>query len=231
MKIVVETKGQKILVLSETLSDDNFLMTLKSRVFNSWFGKISPKLGVQEVNITNVDFKGRPSKDNVLFVRIHVKTKYLPYVKSIEIVGGIVAILPIINVGSEKYAILVEQDRITAGSDKLLEVPAGIIDNISPHDEAIREVSEELGISLKNDELKALCDYPLHSDMTILSCTTMFYYFEQEWSINKLNSFSGRKTGLSEEGENITLRIIPLDSLQKVTTDQKTIVAKALYDK
>ena len=46
----------------------------------------------------------------------------------------------------------------------------------------------------------------------------------------ELDSYMGKATGLMEEGEYICLKVIPLDSLVKETSDAKALCAYSLYN-
>lgn len=72
--------------------------------------------------------------------------------------GGSVAVLMIVRPSDsrdERWVIMTEQPRIPAGSLAFMEIPAGMIDDNSGKfaGEAAREIREEVGLTIKADEL------------------------------------------------------------------------------
>ena len=56
------------------------------------------------------------------------------------------------------------------------------------------------------------------------------FLYEKDVTKEELDSYMGKATGLMEEGEYICLKVIPLDSLVKETSDAKALCAYSLYN-
>jgi 8-oxo-dGTP pyrophosphatase MutT (NUDIX family) len=143
------------------------------------------------------------------------------------------------------------QPRIPAGSLAFPEIPAGMLDDSGTFaGGAAKEIYEETGLSIPQDEL---------IDMTSLAWTSLQsddVQHDQEESLQKavypspggsdefiplflcqkripskeIEAMQGRLSGLRDEGEKITLKIVPLANLWKEgLRDGKTLAAWALY--
>lgn len=147
-----------------------------------------------------------------------------------------------------KRAILTIQPRIPAGSLAFPEIPAGMLDNSGTFaGGAAKEIHEETGLSIPQDELvdmtslasqsvgepsqdaeslqKAVYPSPGGSDEFIpLFCC------QKRMPRQDIDGLQGRLSGLRQEGEKITLKIVPLEDLWKEgLRDGKTLAAWALY--
>jgi 8-oxo-dGTP pyrophosphatase MutT (NUDIX family) len=145
----------------------------------------------------------------------------------------------------EQYTILTIQPRIAAGSLAFAEIPAGMLDGGTFSGGAAKELKEETGLELREDEL---------IDMTALTAASPSNYTSE--SLQKalypspggcdeyipiflcrkriaraqLEELQGKLTGLRDEGEKITLKIIRLEDLwREGCRDGKTLAAWALY--
>jgi len=100
---------------------------------------------------------------------------------------------------------------------------------------AIIELEEELGIKIAEKDLTDLsglagCNQGVYLSPGASDETLRFFSFTRDVTEEEMASMNGRCTGLISEGEQITLKIVPLDDLLTVA-DAKTIVAYALYQK
>ncbi len=147
--------------------------------------------------------------------------------------GGAVGMLVVLN---KKFAVLTVQPRVPTGDFEFVELPAGMLDGSGNFaGVAAKEIEEELDLKIAAADLKSLDAVagfakgffvsPGGSDETI-----RLFYYEAEVSDEQLAAMNGKATGLIEEGEQINLKIVPLEDLWKIP-DGKTIVAYTLYKK
>lgn len=143
------------------------------------------------------------------------------------------------------------QPRIPAGSLSFPELPAGMLDDGGTFaGGAAKEIYEETGLSISEDELfdltalahdspqkttgddlpgeklhKAVYPSPGGSDEFV-----PLFMCQKRMRRNQIHEMQGRLTGLRNEGEKITLKIVPLEDLWKDgLRDGKALAALALY--
>jgi ADP-sugar diphosphatase len=130
--------------------------------------------------------------------------------------------------------VLTVQPRIATGQFDFEEIPAGMLDGSGNFaGVAAKEIEEELGFKIKESELIDLSSFAGHSRGAFTSPggsdeTTRFFAFIRKVSARELASITGRCTGLISEGEQITLKVVPLEDLWMIP-DTKTITAYTLY--
>jgi ADP-sugar diphosphatase len=146
----------------------------------------------------------------------------------------------------EKHVILTVQPRIAAGSLAFTELPAGMVDGSGNFNgAAAREIKEELGIEIGEGKLKNL------TELAIPSATTdedealpqalfpspggsdehiSIFLHERRVPRSQLAEWTGKLTGLRDEGEKITLKLVPLKDLwREGGRDGKTVAAYGFY--
>ncbi|KAH0600087.1 hypothetical protein MHUMG1_01083 [Metarhizium humberi] len=150
----------------------------------------------------------------------------------------------------ERYVVLTVQPRVPAGSLSFVELPAGMVDDAgSFRGAAAKEIEEELGITIHEDELVSLNDLAAEvaghreeddgeglptamfpsaggcdEHITIFSC-------ERRIPRSQLSEWNGRLTGLRSEGEKITLKLVPMKNLwMEGARDAKCLGALALWE-
>jgi ADP-sugar diphosphatase len=148
--------------------------------------------------------------------------------------------------------VLTVQARIAAGSMTFVELPAGMLDDGTFAGTAAHEIKEECGIDVSENELINMSELSLDKTPTSESglaadglLGTGFYpspgacdehmavFLCQKTVLRKdLKNWQGRLTGLREEGEKITLKLVPLNDIWRVAArDGKALVAVLLYEK
>ncbi|KAG6024403.1 hypothetical protein E4U19_003823 [Claviceps sp. Clav32 group G5] len=149
----------------------------------------------------------------------------------------------------ERYVVLTVQPRVPAGSLAFVELPAGMVDDSgSFKGAAAKEIEEELGLEIHEDEL--VCLSQLADDAVKYSgnegeqlpaavfpsaggCDeyVTIYCYEKRIPRAQLNDWSGRLTGLRSEGEKITLKVVHMKDLWKEgARDAKCLAAVALWE-
>jgi ADP-sugar diphosphatase len=145
----------------------------------------------------------------------------------------------------DKHAILTIQPRIAGGTLAFAEIPAGMLDGGTFSGTAAKELDEETGLKVTESELIDMTALAIgdsaYSNGEMLKkavypspggCDEYIPLFLCEKRIPraKMEEFRGKLTGLREEGEKITLKLVPLKSLWKEgARDGKTLAAWALY--
>jgi len=144
----------------------------------------------------------------------------------------------------ERYAVLTVQPRAAAGSLAMVELPAGMVDDGSFSGAAAKEIQEELGIEIAESELTCLSDLakPADSGEEALplamfpspgACDEHITIFMHEKRVarHQLKEWSGKLTGLRDEGEKITLKLVPMRDLwREASRDAKALCAVALWE-
>ncbi|KAJ2712236.1 hypothetical protein H4R19_002861 [Coemansia spiralis] len=133
------------------------------------------------------------------------------------------------------YVVLVEQPRLAVPDLALLELPAGMLDGQGEFaGTAARELREETGLAIGADELIDIT--PATAGCGVLpspgACDEFLRFFACEKVVSEpeLRTLQGRLTGLRDEGELITLRLVRLCDLWTSTRDMQALAAVYLWD-
>jgi len=150
--------------------------------------------------------------------------------------------------GSEdpEYVILTLQPRIAAGSLSFVELPAGMIDDSGSFaGAAAKEIREETGLEISGDELLDMTELARQTssedDEPHLQAAVYpspggsdefipIFLARKTLPLPEIEELRGKLTGLRDDDEKITLKIVPLGQVWKVAgRDGKTLAAMALY--
>ncbi|KAL1865644.1 hypothetical protein VTK73DRAFT_5118 [Phialemonium thermophilum] len=155
----------------------------------------------------------------------------------------------------ERYVLMTVQPRVAAGSLAFAELPAGMVDDESGNfaGAAAREIQEELGLEIPARELTCLSELAGQRDGTKreegeegLEAEGLpravfpspggsdeyipIYLHERRVPRAQLGEWTGRLTGLRDEGEKITLKLVRMDDLwREGARDAKCLAALALW--
>eukprot|EP00934_Nitzschia_sp_Nitz4_P001405 Nitzschia sp. Nitz4//scaffold12_size214221//78391//81058//NITZ4_001496-RA/size214221-augustus-gene-0.6-mRNA-1//1//CDS//3329535008//1405//frame0 len=224
-------------------------LALKSEIFQTWVRRCqqvqgSKRIELEHVEIQSVDMFG---SSRVGFLKLKAeaylldestgKRNQLPGICFLR--GGSVAILVALIGADQTYSLLVDQPRIPIGQVSCLELPAGMIDSVNDgvSGTAAKEMEEECGIKLRPSELVDLTELACQDAVKSghLPCSAVppspggsdeflrYMYYEVQVSDEELKSMQGRLTGLQDEGEVIILKVVPMDSLWRLSGDNKAI--------
>ncbi|KAF2819382.1 hypothetical protein CC86DRAFT_472187 [Ophiobolus disseminans] len=165
--------------------------------------------------------------------------------------GGSVAMLIVVQpsdaVGeNEKQVIFTVQPRIAAGSLAFIEIPAGMLDGNSFRGAAAAELKEEAGLEVKEDDLINMCELASDSSdesssetietamyPSVGACDEFIPLFlcQKRLTRRHMQWLKGKATGLRNEGEKITLKLVPLSrAWREGARDAKALAALALYE-
>jgi ADP-sugar diphosphatase len=144
--------------------------------------------------------------------------------------------------------VLTVQPRPAAGSLGFAELPAGMVDGAEEGKfvgQAAREMQEELGVEIKEDELVCLSELvevdgdtgdkrlPRAMYPSPGACDEYIpiYMHERRVPREQLKEWEGRLTGLRDHGERITLKLVKMKDLWKEgSRDAKCLAAVALWE-
>ncbi|KAK4960718.1 hypothetical protein LTR28_004993 [Elasticomyces elasticus] len=148
----------------------------------------------------------------------------------------------------DKHVILTVQPRIPAGTLALPELPAGMLDDSGSFSGgAAKEIEEETGLKVEQDDLVDLTSLAFSTDPhdstgerlqkamypSAGGCDEFvpLFLYQKRIPRNQLKEWQGKLTGLRDQGEKITLKVVPLKDLWKEGgRDSKALSAWALYE-
>lgn len=204
------------------------------------------------IEIQSYDLVGKEGKKRPLFIKLkanveNAKGEFIPAVVFLR--GGSVAVLIIVRPTDsldERYVIMTEQARIPAGSLSFMEIPAGMIDpdDASFGGTAARELEEEVGLKLKEEDLINMTELALkgHETEEMLQdamypspggCDEFIsiYLWEREMDRMQIDGLRGKLGGVRSEREHIRIRLLNYEKLLQVgARDGKTLAAWSLYE-
>jgi ADP-sugar diphosphatase len=192
-----------------------------------WRETLSPDFEIETLDIQTIDMFG----PNVGFIKFNanVKCKGLPVPGIVFMRGASVAILIILSVNGEKFVLCTKQARFPIGASEFLEIPAGMMDEDGNFlGVAAKELEEETHIKIDKKDL-------IHLGGVFPSpggCDEFIEFFALELIVDqtRFNEIQGAATGNLEEGEKITLEIIPYREAHMLT-DAKTLCALLKYER
>jgi ADP-sugar diphosphatase len=125
------------------------------------------------------------------------------------------------------------------GQVSLLELPAGMVDNVNDSitGTAAKEMEEECGIKIRPSDLVDMTELAFQDAVRAGhlpcagippspgGCDELIRYMYAERIVNKqdLDEMRGRLQGLREHGEYITLQVVSMEEMWKVSGDAKTM--------
>ena len=219
---------------------------------NHEFNKSPYKL--REITVQSVDWFGSGDKKRLGFVKFSAQItndngEHLP--GAVFMRGSSVAMLLVLQPDdvpdtdeSEKHVLLTVQPRLAAGSLAFPEIPAGMLDDAGSFaGGAAKEIEEETGLVVKDEDLIDMTALALQNEdsaeqlqkgvfTTPGACDEFvpIFYYQKKLPRKELEEFRGKLTGLRDEGEKITLKVVKLEDLwREGARDAKTLSAWALY--
>jgi len=157
-----------------------------------------------------------------------IKNKKIKRIVQLE--GDSVVIIPVLKLKNKKklMTILVKQFRLPVGSETL-EFPSGSVKSNLYKDQALKEIFEETGLKIKKNNLIKLNNKPIFMLPSNNFARVNFYYFIKKIDLNWIKRNDKKKTGIKNEGELITTKIVTFDSL-KFTQSASVIVGLKLLN-
>lgn len=218
----------------------NLSEVLRCQNFINWTQKVDPELDVRSIDIQSVDYFGNGRIGFIKFKSLVYKKsvpegRHIPGIVFMR--GPSVAILLVLNCNGMKYTIVTRQPRTPIADASFTEIPAGVFDGEQFAGVAAKELREEVGLSIESSQLVDMTaavygsKYPgIYPSPGGCDEYIKLFLYEKDVTKEELDSYMGKATGLMEEGEYICLKVIPLDSLVKETSDAKALCAYSLYN-
>ncbi|KAG9232274.1 NUDIX family hydrolase-like protein [Amylocarpus encephaloides] len=145
----------------------------------------------------------------------------------------------------ERYVLLTSQPRPAAGGLRFVELPAGMVEDGTFKGAAAKEIEEELLMNIPEDQLINLTELAIEGDVqgaedlpramfpSAGGCDECIQLFMHERRVprEQLKEWTGKMTGLRDEGEKITLKLIKVEDLWwEGARDAKALSALALWE-
>lgn len=129
----------------------------------------------------------------------------------------------------EEYLLLVRQRRICDGG-LIYEHVAGMVDGSdSPLEVAVREASEEAGITLASHQLVALNEQPLFPSTGTSDEALYFFYTEITLPKAEIMALDSQQMGISSEHEHISTHVVPISAAPTLITNTNGLLNYYLY--
>ncbi len=211
---------------------------LTSHKMISWLDGMDPKMGLVGIKIRDVVMFGPERVGRVLFDMVcEPDGVRSAFDKTVCLWGAAVHALIVLRCEGQEFVIFTEQKRECVGRMNLLELPAGLCDDEENSlDVMVREIEEETGITARPEALINLSRmaYGQTFPGVYLSAGgtdeyTILYLLQTVATREEVNAINGRKTGLAAEGENITLRVIPISEAPFRSPDAGSLSALFFY--
>ena len=234
-------------------------MAVASEPFTTWYRRCEKPQGLQQIEIHSVEIQSVDlfGARGVGFVKINShctlvvdgethREHRLPGICFLR--GSAVSIFVALYCeDGSVHSLLVDQPRIPIGQVSCLEVPAGMVDDETETVAgiAVKEMEEECGIVVTPSQLV---------DLTALACQEAvqaghlpiagippspggcdefcrYLYLEKKVTVTELQDMRGRLQGLRDHGEFITLRVVPIADVWKISSDAKAMISLFLLDR
>lgn len=211
-----------------------------SDLVQNWIAGLDPKFKLKAFEIQSFDTVVRNGKEEILFVKIKAEiydqqSRRLPGIVFLR--GASVGILIILKVKKEEYVVLIKSSLPAIGQVDYMQLPAGMMDRETDSlNVALRELREETGIDTSGgsminltqmfygDRLKGIYPSPGACDEVI----KLFAYIK-EVDDEEVHRIHGKQTGLASEYEHLTLEVVRISDLCRLTADVKAHSAYIMY--
>ncbi|KAI9502409.1 NUDIX hydrolase domain-like protein [Coemansia spiralis] len=199
--------------------------------FAQWLERLSVPSGfhLDQITVTSVD---RFKSHKIGFMKLHTSVRHhdtsIPGVVFLR--GPSSAILIVLHTRSgASYAVLTEQPRMAAPDFHMLELPAGMLDGGEFVGTSVKEIKEETGLTVEPHELVELTtNTALYPSPGACDEQLRLFVCEKHIGDEELGGIKDRLGGLRDEGELITVRLVPLADLSHVS-DMKVLSALYLW--
>lgn len=202
-------------------------------VFKDWTNRLSADWN-GEVTINAADIWGEPKQVHML--QMTVAREGSPWPVRITLRSETVDVLVVVTDGIKRHAVFVEQERDASGGRVISNAAGGREWSETADEAANRELWEELGLSDTNIkfgvELSLLIPRPVLASPGITNervymmravIQVLPRHFEAF-----LSEMRGKKTGVTAEGEDLTLIVQPASKARGFILDQSDPDAKTL---
>ncbi|KAI8979373.1 hypothetical protein BDF20DRAFT_869154 [Mycotypha africana] len=246
MPHAVTIAKQKVIVNGCT-NDDEFNKVMSFEPFKDWLSAFNKQqeereeeLKLESIDIQNIDYF---KSDKIGFIKFKTNAVYNETGKSVPGIvfmrGGAVSMMIILRTKEEKdKLILTLQPRIPVPHLSFPELPAGMLDGSGNFSgTAAKEIEEETGLQIKENELVDLTELA-YGDQWKGAYTSAggsdeflrLFVCIKQMEKSKVEKLEGKLTGLRDQGESITLKLVNLEDAWKHSPDVKLLSSLALYN-
>jgi 8-oxo-dGTP pyrophosphatase MutT (NUDIX family) len=155
--------------------------------------------------------------DSIIFTKNKKKIS-----RAVQIEWPSVIIVPVLIYKNDIKTLLIEQFRVGSGK-YTLDFPAGIIEDKNIRDSAIREIKEELNISITKQKLKILNKKPVYMLPASNTQLAHFFYFKINVSRSFLKSINNSDSGCANEGEYLKIKVMSFKEIENINTSSVII--------
>jgi len=219
------------------------------RPFQIWVENMNKPAAVDNLKVNNIIFQSVDMfGQRIGFVKyvaatVNAAGNRVPGIVFMR--GGAVGLLVILKLDEEgspdhgkEYTILTIQPRVPVGSVNFAEIPAGMVDGGRFVGAAAKELKEETGIDIQEDQLVDLTSLAYQGNHVGMypsagGCDEVLrlYLYRTTVTREQLNGYQDKLTGVIEDNEVISLKVVPLEDLWVVAPDAKALSALYLYHK
>jgi len=241
---------------NSSISYDEASSALESRPFCQWIEKVSRVFGSRRIDLLGLEIQSIDFIDQRVD-SIKLKVESVLKDDETEIKDGemteicwlrdfSVGILIELDCVEDDtiWSVLVDQPRMNIGAVSALELPVGHVDvdGDSVVGREITEVENSTGLTMKLSQLENLsklayenCSIYNASGLcpALGNCSEFvkIMYARKEITKREMASLRTRLSQMREEGASMTLRVVPLDDLWKVSADMKVVSALFLLER
>lgn len=211
---------------------------ITAQIFQNWLATVSSEVfTLKGIEVQSCDTT--PSGKKILFIKLKVLCLMSDGNTRnwfVVLRGDAVVVLSVLTWQDKKYALLVEQPRLSTGK-RVFELLAGMTDGEADYRAvAVRELEEESQLmsilKLAPEDVVPLFDTePMTASPGLLDEGLYPYYIERDIPSQEVfDTLHGLKGGLEEEMEDIKVHLVPYDDVSKYSMDSKTLATLYLYE-
>ena len=213
-------------------------LIMECNAFKNWFKTITSRndLTINKISISDIDMFGKRIGFLTLVSDVvDSNGDKLPGICKLR--GPSVGVLFFVYMTQTKSfkLLLVKQQRIPIGGVKLLEIPAGMLDDLGNFSgQAAKELKEETGITLTTNDFVSLTPKPLFMSPGGIDEELYLYFYcckETDLGESYLEKVKNAHVfGDKEENEKTIVKLSDLGNICQNITDVKTIVGLPLLN-
>jgi len=238
VRVFAGPETKKIEVVCTADRDIDLNIAINAGPFKEWLEKFNTnEMTLKSVRFQSIDMFGSKVGFLKFFAAVEKDGKKLPGIVFMR--GPAVAILTIlVDPTGKEWVLCTNQARVPVG-DFLLEVPAGMIDEKGNFKGQVAlEMKEETGIEIQEKNLIDLTELAYKGKFSGImpspgGCDEYLklFVYREVVSLEKIKELEGKLTGVIEQGEYISLRVLALENLWLQTCDVKALCSLYLYEK
>jgi len=203
-----------------------------SKKFQKWYKELCDNYGSENVEKIEIEYVKRFSSGDIGFIvldaTIKCKGQKVPGVVFVR--GESCGILIVLHCEGKRFTLLTKQPRVPVGRD-ILEIAAGTVDDGEVKGTAVREIEEETGMKIQEQDLVKLSHETLYTSPGGTDEQMTLFLYEKNITKEEMKKLDRVESGLRDHGELIELRVLPIDqNLYTNVRDMKSLLALYMYE-